>query len=93
MIRVIVRAFATLRGLMDQTLELELPDGSTVGSLLALVISRYPGVETTLFDRPGQLSEGVNILRNGRNIHFLQEFETPLEEGDIIAIFPPVGGG
>ena len=93
MIRVTVRAFATLRGLMAPELGLELPAGSTVSVLLDNVVSQYPEVEKTLFERPGMLSEGVNILRNGRNIHFLKELDTPLDEGDVIAIFPPVGGG
>lgn len=93
MIRVSVRAFATLRGLMAAELELEVPAGTTISALLHIIVSRYPEVEKALFERPGLLSEGVNILRNGRNIHFLQELDTPLDAGDVIAIFPPVGGG
>jgi len=35
----------------------------------------------------------VNVLKNGRNIHFLNGLETPLSEGDVIALFPPAAGG
>jgi molybdopterin converting factor small subunit len=33
------------------------------------------------------------IIVNGRQIHHLQGFDTPLEEGDVIAIMLPVVGG
>jgi molybdopterin synthase sulfur carrier subunit len=33
------------------------------------------------------------IIVNGRQIHHLQGLDTPLEEGDVVAIMPPVLGG
>ncbi|MDD1680192.1 MAG: MoaD/ThiS family protein [Methanoregula sp.] len=35
----------------------------------------------------------MNILQNGRNIHFLAGLDTLLSDGDIIALFPPAAGG
>ena len=46
-----------------------------------------------IFEGSGELSPYVLILKNGRHIHNLQGIQTKLEEGDEIAIFPPVGGG
>jgi len=39
------------------------------------------------------LSDEIIVLVNGRNIHFLQNLDTPLEEDDEISIFPVVAGG
>jgi molybdopterin synthase sulfur carrier subunit len=33
------------------------------------------------------------ILKNGRNIHFLSGLDTQLDDGNLIALFPPVAGG
>ena len=46
-----------------------------------------------LFDQAGALLPAVNILKNGRNILFQDGLSTRLEEGDLIAVFPPVAGG
>jgi molybdopterin converting factor small subunit len=46
-----------------------------------------------LFSAPDSLRDLVNILKNGRNIQFLSGLDTPLDDGDTIALFPPVAGG
>jgi molybdopterin converting factor small subunit len=40
-----------------------------------------------------ELKPYLAILKNGKHIHGLQGLETKLEEGDLIAIFSPAGGG
>jgi len=40
-----------------------------------------------------QLEAGYIILVNGLNIEHLKGFETPLNDGDLVSIFPPAGGG
>jgi len=71
----------------------EVPGGSTVGDLLTLLSARHPGLGDALFTPAGDLRAYVNILKNGRNIHFSGGLKTPLEDGDTIALFPPAGGG
>jgi molybdopterin synthase sulfur carrier subunit len=46
-----------------------------------------------MFATPDTLRDFVNILKNGRNVHFLSGLDTPLDNGDVIALFPPVAGG
>lgn len=67
--------------------------GTTTGELLKTLVAAYPGLNKELFDETGELKKYVNILKNGRNIHFLDGLGTVLEEDDLIAIFPPSGGG
>lgn len=40
-----------------------------------------------------ELNPKYRIIVNGRSISLLQRLETPLKEGDEIAIIPAVGGG
>jgi molybdopterin synthase sulfur carrier subunit len=92
-ITVTVKSFATLREVMDAEVRMEVTRGATIRSLLAELTGRYEGLAGLIFASPGTLRDFVNILRNGRNIHFLAGLDTPLDEGDLIALFPPVAGG
>ncbi|NVO66889.1 ubiquitin-like small modifier protein 1 [Methanofollis tationis] len=88
-----VKAFAMFREVMDKDIDIPLAANATVVELLAEIIRRYPGFQEMVFERPGALKQFVNILHNGRNIQFENGLDTPLAEGDLIALFPPVGGG
>lgn len=91
--KITVKAFATFREVMDMKVELEFPAGATIKTLLSELTARYMGLDTLLFAAPGTLRDFVNILKNGRNIHFIAGLDTPLDEGDMIALFPPAAGG
>lgn len=91
--RIRVKAFATFREVMDSQVDMEFPEGATIRTLLAELTGRYEGLNDLIFAGPGTLRDFINILRNGRNIHFLAGLDTPLDEGDVIALFPPVAGG
>ena len=92
-ITITVKSFATLREVMDMQIRMDLPKDATIRSLLAELTGRYRGLDDLLFAAPGTLRDLVNILKNGRNIHFLAGLDTPLDDGDLIALFPPVAGG
>ena len=91
--KVHVKAFATFREVMDSQFDMDFPKGSTIRTLLAELTGRYGGLGELMFSTPDTLRDFVNILKNGRNIHFLCGLDTALNDGDVIALFPPVAGG
>lgn len=87
-----LRFFANFREAVGQkTKTREIDEATTVGTVLHELESEYPDIE--LFEDDGSLREFLSILKNGRDILFLDELETELESGDTLSIFPPVAGG
>ena len=91
--KVKVKTFATFREVMDSQIDMEFLPGATIRTLLEDLARRYEGVDELIFASPGTIRDFVNILKNGRNVHFLNGLDTPLDEGDVIALFPPIAGG
>ncbi|NHJ13519.1 MAG: MoaD/ThiS family protein [Candidatus Thorarchaeota archaeon] len=92
--RVKIRFFAHFRDLIGGSgiVELDLEEGATI-SLLLEELFMNPRIKDGLCDTDKGLSAGVTILKNGREVKFLEGMETPLNSGDEIAIFPPIAGG
>lgn len=91
--RIKVVFFAPFRELFsaDES-EIELNSASNVQEVLNLLCNSDERREK-MFDQFGELRSYVTILKNGQSIKTLSGVQTGLEEGDEIAIFPPVTGG
>lgn len=89
-----VKFFANFREVTGKGQE-RVEGTKNVASLLDELVRRFgEGLAKQLYS-PGtrKLRETVNILVNGRGISLLRELNTPLKDGDVVAIFPPVSGG
>ncbi len=67
-------------------------EGRTVGELLERLEQQYPGFRQQIV-ADGQVHRFVNIYLNDEDIRFLQQLDTPLQEGDIVSILPALAGG
>ncbi|MEM3668903.1 MAG: MoaD family protein [Candidatus Bathyarchaeia archaeon] len=96
--RVSVRFFTSLReltGKREETLEFSGKEKITIGLVLERLSKRY-GREFVdyVFDRKtGEVKGFLQFLVNGRSASTLNGLDTPLRDGDVLAIVPPVGGG
>jgi molybdopterin synthase sulfur carrier subunit len=89
-----IRVYATLRTLMGQAkISLPVEGATTVEDVLRRLAQAYPMLEDKLWDANGYLTGYVTVLLNGRSIEYLQGLATPVTEADVMALFPPVGGG
>lgn len=87
-----VRIPTPLRKLTNNE-ELVEVDASTVGSAIAELQNRYPGIRERLVDETGAIRRFVNVYVNEEDIRFLQNQETPLKSGDELSIIPAIAGG
>jgi len=71
----------------------ELAEGADVISALRALARLYPMVASRIFTPEGGVRAYINVLKNGGNVRFQRGFDTLLQDGDHLAILPPVGGG
>ena len=67
--------------------------GGTLRELLDDVGVRHAGLREAVVDDAGALRRFINIYVNDEDVRFLGGVETPLSDGDEVAILPAVAGG
>lgn len=88
-----LKFFATFREAVGSKLtEREVPEGATVGDVLADLEAEYEGLEGQLLE-DGELRPQINVLLDGREVLHMEGPDTGLSDGDTLAVFPPVAGG
>ena len=89
---VTVKVFGGLRDrFQGGSQDRELPPGSTLSDLMLDIETHYPDLSVKLVT--GLAAGYLNVLINGRHSRFLQGQDTQLQDKDVIAFLPPVGGG
>jgi len=97
-LQVSVRFFTSLREITNKKEEtLKFPEGEkvTVEVVLKTLAQRYgkPFVEYVYDRNTGEVRSFLQFLINGKSATTMNGLETELEDGDVLAILPPVGGG
>jgi molybdopterin synthase sulfur carrier subunit len=87
-----VRIPTTLRSLTGGASEVDV-DGATVGDVLKALDTAHPGFADRLVDDDGNLRRFVNVFVADDDVRFLQGLDTPVPEGETVAIIPAVAGG
>ncbi|MGY5873529.1 MAG: ubiquitin-like small modifier protein 1 [Candidatus Thorarchaeota archaeon] len=92
--KVSVKFYAHLGNLVDRKskIEFDLKDGATISHLLDELFLDSK-IKKHLLDDNGKLKSDITLLKNGREIKFLNGMNTLLESDDEISIFPLVAGG
>ena len=97
-LRVSVRFFTSLREIVNKREEtLEFPEGEkvTVDTVLKVLSQRYGKrfVDYVYDGKSGEVRGFLQFLVNGKSATNQNGLQTELEDGDVLAILPPVGGG
>ena len=66
--------------------------GATVGAALADLVKQYPALEPKLFQN-GAIRPYINVFINNEDIRYLDEMDTKVTDGVIVALIPAVAGG
>jgi len=90
-----IQFYSLLRMLLKQErIELTAIEGETVAKLLARLQRQLPTPFLhKLLDDDGSMHAGTIILVNRHNIHHLEGLQTPVNNNDVVAMFPPGAGG
>lgn len=66
--------------------------GATVGAALADLVRQYPALQSKLFDG-GKIRPYVNVFVNDEDVRYLDDMDTAVTDGVIVALIPAVAGG
>lgn len=96
--QVSVRFFTSLREIVGKREEtLTFPEGEkvTVDRIIKTLAQRYGKrfVEYIYDAKSGEVKGFLQFLVNGKSAATLNGLQTELQDGDVLAILPPVGGG
>ena len=90
-----VKFFTSLREITGKKVdEIQLQNTVTVNELVTLLSEKYgKNFREYIYNKKGEVQEFLSFLVNGKNINIMQGFDTKLQDDDVVAILPPIGGG
>ena len=89
------RLFANLAEAADtRHVTVEAGPGDTFGDAFDQLLEAHPILAEEVLDGDGEIRDHIRVLRNEHDPFVRDEgFDTVLEAGDELALFPPVSGG
>jgi molybdopterin synthase sulfur carrier subunit len=68
-------------------------EGDSVAAVIADLEKKHPGREERICEAGGTVRRFVNVYVNGDDIRFLDNLDSPVNDGDEISIVPAIAGG
>jgi molybdopterin synthase sulfur carrier subunit len=79
----------------QREVEIELSENSSLSDLISKMVEKWGNDLASRLLEPGsnKMLSYIRVMVNGKDIAFLDGFESILSDGDEVIIFPPVSGG
>ncbi|MEM2878046.1 MAG: ubiquitin-like small modifier protein 1 [Candidatus Hadarchaeales archaeon] len=88
-----VRLFANFREAAGKP-DVQFNGVRSISSLFDGLVERFGSkMAEELFGSDGEIRPTVNLLLNGKALKLPADLGMPLNDGDVVEIFPPVSGG
>ena len=87
-----VRIPTTMRPLTGGDKQVQLEAGS-LGTVVAALEAKHPGMGERLLDEDGALRKFVNIFVDDDDVRYLDGLDTDVADGVTVSIIPAVAGG
>jgi len=68
-------------------------EGRTVGEVLDALGQSYPTLKHMIYNEADEIPGHINVYINSQEIHSLQGKNTPVSDGDEMAVIPAIAGG
>jgi sulfur-carrier protein len=85
---VTIKAYGSFRDITGKEMELDLPENANVEDAIRVLCKRYKEFRKDFTDETLLVLNDRVVLRSRGGIE-----PTPLKDGDVLGIFPPVSGG
>jgi len=66
---------------------------ATVQQAIEHANAAYPGFRERVLDSDGEIKRFINVFVNGVDVRKLQGRDTPVHDGDQVAVIPAMAGG
>ncbi|MDG6249953.1 ubiquitin-like small modifier protein 1 [Methanocalculus sp.] len=88
-----IKAFARFREVLGSETTREVAEGTTLAALLQEIARKNPKMKASLYDDDGTLRRYIIVMQNKKRVNHSEIESVILNDGDEIALYPPVAGG
>ncbi len=88
-----IKAFARFREILGSETTVEVAEGTTLAALLGEICRKNPNMRSSLYDDDGTLRRYIILMQNKKRVNHSEIESIILNDGDEIALYPPVAGG